>query len=227
MTATTATTALPNLRYKVGSTVVPGDRLGNIRQVKAGAGTYIAKGHIYACLMGNLTVETLEAAEEGPAFQCSVLPRGNKSLFSAQALSVGQLVVGKILRITPQNAIMEIRLLQGLGALQTPQEGAIRREDVRSGATEQISLGDCFQPGDLVVAKVISLGDARRYFLTTDESELGVIRAKSRVGAAMIPISWKQMQCPETGEKESRKCAKPLNLKQLQEQQQQQTMQEG
>ncbi|CAJ1952410.1 unnamed protein product [Cylindrotheca closterium] len=221
--------SLPNLRYKVGSTVVPGDRIGNIRQVNAGPGTYISKGHIYSCLMGHLNVEPLEATEAaaGPSFQCCVQPRGDKSLFAAQALSVGQLVVGKILRITPQNAILEIRLVQGLGALQTPQEGAIRREDVRSSATEQLSLADCFQPGDLVVAKLISLGDARRYFLTTAESELGVIRAKSRVGSVMIPISWKQMECPETGEKESRKCAKPMNLKQLQEQQQEQEMEEG
>ena len=224
-----AATAYPNLRYKVGSTVVPGDRIGNIRQVKAGDGTYIVKGHIYASLMGHLTVESVEAAgegEEGSTFQCSVKPRGKKSLFAAQALSIGQLVVGRVLRITPQNAIMEIRLVQGVGALHAPQEGAIRREDARSGATEQLSLGDCFQPEDLVVARVISLGDTRRYFLSTAESELGVIQAKSRVGAAMIPISWKQMECPETGEKESRKCAKPMNLKQLQEQQQQQAMEE-
>ena len=214
-----AATAQPTLRYKVGNTVVPGDRIGNIRQVKAGTGTYISRGHIYASLMGHLTVQPVEPGAEGPSFQCSVRPRGIKSLFAAQALFAGQLVVGKILRISPQNAIMEIRLVQGLGALHTPQEGAIRREDVRSGATEQLSLADCFQPGDLVVARVISLGDSRRYFLTTAESELGVIQAKSRVGAAMIPISFKQMECPETGEKEPRKCAKPMNLKQLQEQQ--------
>lgn len=217
------TATFPNLRYKVGSTVVPGDRLGNIRQVQAGPGTYITKGHVYACLMGLLTLEPFESAGDSkPSFQCTVKPRGAKPLFAAQALVVGQLVVGQILRITPQNAIMEIRLAQGVGKLQT-QEGAIRREDVRSGATEQLALEDCFQPGDLVVAKVISLGDARRYFLSTAEGELGVLRAKSRVGAPMIPISWKQMECPEAGEKESRKCAKPRNLKQLQ----QQTMAEG
>lgn len=205
------TADLPTLRYKIGSTVCPGDRLGSIRQVQPGSGTYLNKGHIYAGLVGALTVEP---KNDEDLLECSVTP--NQLPFSDQALTVGQLVVGKILRITPQNAILLITLAKHVGSLQTPSEGAIRREDIRSGATEQVSLGDYYQPGDLVVAKVISLGDARRYFLSTAEPELGVIRAKSKTGATMIPISWKEMECPETGEKVSRKCAKPLNFKQFQ-----------
>jgi exosome complex component CSL4 len=57
---------------------------------------------------------------------------------------------------------------------------------------------------------VISLGDSRRYFLSTAENELGVIKAVSASsGEVMIPISWKEMQCPKTKAKEARKCAKP------------------
>jgi exosome complex component CSL4 len=206
------TADLPTLRYEIGSTVCPGDRLGNVRQVQPGSGTYVSKGHIYASLVGALTVQP--KSDDGALLECSVTP--NQLPFSVQALSVGQLVVGKIVRISPQNAILEITLAQHVGNLHTPSEGAIRREDIRSGATEQVSLGDYFQPGDLVAAKVISLGDARRYFLSTAEPELGVIRAKSKHGVTMIPISWKEMECPETGETESRKCAKPLNFKQFQ-----------
>jgi exosome complex component CSL4 len=211
------TADLPTLRYVIGSTVCPGDRLGNIRQVQPGSGTYVSKGHIYACLVGALTVHQptmSDDGDDGALLECSVTP--NQLPFSAQALSVGQLVVGKIVRISPQNAILEITLAQHVGNLHTPSEGAIRREDIRTGATEQVSLGDYFQPGDLVAAKVISLGDPRRYFLSTAEPELGVIRAKSKDGVTMIPISWKEMECPETGETESRKCAKPLNFKQFQ-----------
>eukprot|EP00980_Cylindrotheca_fusiformis_P020719 scaffold7738_cov133-Cylindrotheca_fusiformis.AAC.28 len=202
--------ALPTLRFRIGSTVCPGDRLGNIRQVQPGSGTYVSKGHIYASLVGALTV--LPSNNSESLMECSVAPK--KLPFSAQALSVGQLVVGTILRITPQNAILGISLAQNVGGgLQL--EGAIRREDIRSGATEQLLLGDCFQPGDLVVARVISLGDSRRYFLATAEPELGVIRAKSSYGATMIPVSWNEMKCPETGKTEPRKCAKPPNLKQF------------
>ncbi|CAG8697289.1 8060_t:CDS:2, partial [Acaulospora morrowiae] len=66
-----------------------------------------------------------------------------------------------------------------------------------------------YRLGDIVRAKVISLGDARSYYLSTMENEYGVIYAQSLAGAAMIPISWTNMQCIKTGEIESRKCAKP------------------
>jgi exosome complex RNA-binding protein Csl4 len=41
---------------------------------------------------------------------------------------------------------------------------------------------DCFRPGDIVLADVLSLGDARSYFLSTAKNELGVVHAKSLAG---------------------------------------------
>jgi len=38
---------------------------------------------------------------------------------------------------------------------------------------------------------------------------LGVIVAYSEAGAAMLPISWREMQCPGTSAVEFRKVAKP------------------
>lgn len=46
------------------------------------------------------------------------------------------------------------------------------------------------RPGDIIRARVISLGDSTQYFLSTAENELGVRWAKSVAGAIMIPISW-------------------------------------
>lgn len=210
---------LPTLRFKEGSTVVPGDRIGNIRQVVPGKGTYVKGGHIHASLVGCLRIEPLaeDEAENDPnmpSFVCFVeIPKGGISALS-QALTIGQLVVGRVARITPQNAVVEIHVAEHVGALQTSHEGAIRMEDVRSGASEQVAIADCFQPGDIVVCRVISFGDARRYFLSTAETALGVIRAM-RNGVSMIPTSWKEMECPQTGEKEMRKCAKPANLEQF------------
>jgi hypothetical protein len=45
-----------------------------------------------------------------------------------------------------------------------------------------VKLYDCFRPGDIVRAKVTSLGDARTYYLSTAENELGVVYAKSMAG---------------------------------------------
>jgi len=218
----------PLLRFKEGSTVVPGDRLGTIRQVRPGIGTFVKGGHIYACLLGRVTLRSVENSEnemdaevdnnnnaQQLNYVCCI--RSSKPPATAQVLKVGQRVVGKISRITPQNALVEIRVAEGVGPIRLPYyEGAIRLEDVRSfslGKKEETVavLADCFRPGDLVSCRIISMGDSRRYFLTTAETELGVVRAE-RKGIPMIPVSWKEMECPETGVREPRKCAKPLVL---------------
>lgn len=74
-------------------------------------------------------------------------------------------------------------------------------------------------------ARVVSLGDSRQYYLSTAESELGVLYAKaggdgaggrlSVLGAAvgggvMVPVDWETMEDPVTGAKEQRKVAKPV-----------------
>lgn len=43
---------------------------------------------------------------------------------------------------------------------------------------------DCFRPGDIVRCEVLSLGDARSYYLTTARNELGVVYSKGSAGAA-------------------------------------------
>ena len=46
----------------------------------------------------------------------------------------------------------------------------------------QIEMHKCFRPGDIILAKVQSLGDTQSYILNTAENELGVIIAKSEAG---------------------------------------------
>lgn len=106
-------------------------------------------------------------------------------------------------------------------------QGIIRAQDVRSTEKDSVVLADCFRPCDIVRAKVISLGDARSYYLTTAENDLGVVHATSvpgtdarfadgaapvgwkAAGRVMQPVSWKEMADPESGAPEKRKCAKP------------------
>ncbi|XP_056386218.1 exosome complex component CSL4 isoform X2 [Hyla sarda] len=81
--------------------------------------------------------------------------------------------------------------------------------DVGSIVTCKVEVYKSVRPGDIVVAKVISLGDAQsNYLLTTAENELGVVVAHSEAGATMVPISWCEMQCPKTHMKEPRKVAR-------------------
>jgi len=90
--------------------------------------------------------------------------------------------------------------------------GVIRTQDVRATEKDRVKIGDCFRGGDVVRGVVISLGDARSYFVTTARNDLGVIFATSEGGATMEPVSWQEMRCPKTGRIEKRKCAKPDGL---------------
>ena len=87
--------------------------------------------------------------------------------------------------------------------------GLIRKIDVRSTNVDSVEMYECYRPGDIVRAKVISLGDARSYYLTTAGVHFGVVSAKSAtMNKTMIPVSWEKMKCPVTGLEEKRKVAK-------------------
>lgn len=90
-------------------------------------------------------------------------------------------------------------------------KGIIRSQDVRLTERDKIKIQECFKPGDIVRAIIISLGDGSNYYLSTANNELGVIYSKSDGGAGnpMFPIDWQHM-ITENGNIEMRKCAKPL-----------------
>lgn len=199
---------VPQLRQAVGSTVVPGDRIASVRSVAPASGTYAMAGIVYAAAAGRLV---LNKVEENGSYSVSVEPP-NQGLASAKVLSVGQIIIGRVARITNQQAVVTVSATSE-GVVQEPHEGVIRREDVRSGASEQVKMMDSFRPGDYVVARIVAQGDVRRYFLSTAEPELGVLLAVSSTsGKPMISLSSKEMGCQDSPEKELRKCARPRNM---------------
>ncbi|XP_028917566.1 exosome complex component CSL4 isoform X2 [Ornithorhynchus anatinus] len=100
-------------------------------------------------------------------------------------------------------------LYVGSTPLKNSFRGTIRKEDVRATEKDKVEIYKSFRPGDIVLAKVISLGDAQsNYLLTTAENELGVVVAHGEAGAQLVPISWCEMQCPQTHVKEFRKVAR-------------------
>jgi exosome complex component CSL4 len=213
MTDTSQT--MPTLRFTIGSTVTPGDRLGTVRQVLPGTGTYVKGGQIYASVVGKLQVDNKETKEGAdPKLVATVHPNNGKEFASNQVLAVGQVVLCRVVRIATQQVQVDILAREGVvGMLKNSHEGAIRREDVRTGANETVQMEASFLPGDMLLCRVLSLGDSRRYYLSTAEPALGVIHAVSATsGKPMVPNSWKEMECPETGVKELRKCARPRDL---------------
>ncbi|XP_071604628.1 exosome complex component CSL4 isoform X6 [Heliangelus exortis] len=100
-------------------------------------------------------------------------------------------------------------LYVGSTPLKSSFRGTIRREDIRATEKDKVEVYKSFRPGDIVLAKVISLGDAQsNYLLSTAENELGVVVARSEAGVQMVPISWCEMQCPQTHTKDFRKVAR-------------------
>ncbi len=54
---------------------------------------------------------------------------------------------------------------------------------MRDTERDKVVIAESFLPSDIVRARVISLGDARSYFLSTAGVDLGVIYADSEAGA--------------------------------------------
>ncbi|KZO90325.1 hypothetical protein CALVIDRAFT_408785 [Calocera viscosa TUFC12733] len=164
-----------------------------------GPGTYKRGATLRSSLLGLPTISST-ASVRAPASPPPVPQQGS-------------IVLGKITHLSPTAATLAILVVDGLSLPATDEfVGVIRSQDVRSTEKDRIRIGECFRGGDVVRAQVLSLGDARSYYLSTARNELGVVFATSEAGATMQPVSWQEMRCPRTGQLEKRKCAKPEGI---------------
>jgi exosome complex component CSL4 len=201
------------LRISLGSRVAPGDRIGSAKQLEPGQGCYRRGNHIFASAVGTLKIMD-KTSNFANNYTVHIELENGRIYASSQILSIGSKVLCKVGRITNQQVLVDIIAVEHIGALREHHGGLVRKEDIRLGATEEVKIHESFRPGDIILARIISLGDSRRFFLSTTENEMGVIRAVcSSSGKVMSPINWKEMECPETNVKERRKCAKPKDLR--------------
>ncbi|ORX82563.1 hypothetical protein BCR32DRAFT_219335 [Anaeromyces robustus] len=183
------------------TTVTPGKKLGSIQEYEVGPGTYMRNNYIYSSTVGDIYI-IKDVNKKLPCI--SVVKDKEQSAIP----EVDSIVTGKIIRVNPKMATLAIMVV-GNKPCKDDFQGIIRVQDVRSTEKDKVQIYRSFRPGDIVRARVISLGDRHSYYLTTAENELGVIFAQSISGETMIPISWQQMICPKTKVMEYRKCAKP------------------
>ncbi|KAF8807518.1 hypothetical protein BYT27DRAFT_7165268 [Phlegmacium glaucopus] len=163
-----------------------------------GPGIYERNGQLRASLLGI------------PHFEGSTLAISRIKHYPP---SPGSIVIGFVTRLSPLQALISITIVDGV-PLPAGEEftGVVRVQDVRATEKDRVKIGDCFRGGDVVRSQVLSLGDARSYFVTTARNDLGVIFATSEADATLEPVSWQEMRCPKTGKIEKRKCAKPLDM---------------
>ena len=193
-----------------GDRVIPGDRLGSVERLSQGPGTYEKGGGIYSELVGEVRLErTAEGADSAAQTKPVVSVVGKYSLNVVP--SVGSVVMTRVLNVSERQAKVSI-ISVGTTVLQEPLSGVIRKEDVRAVEKDSVDVFASFRPGDVVRARVVSLGESHSHYgLSTDRNELGVVLATSEKGHAMGPVSWTEMQCSKTGVRETRKVAKVKN----------------
>nr|XP_002122042.1 exosome complex component CSL4-like [Ciona intestinalis] len=183
------------------SICIPGERLGSSEQYQPGKGTYVRHGFVFASIAGSIKKESDKS--------------GNLPLIHVQSIhtkqhipQIGGIVICKMTQLT--SAFAKCKIISVQGSNHTAAfRGIIRKEDVRATNRDKVEIYKSFRPGDIVVARVLSLGDALCYLLSTAENELGVVVALSENGTAMIPLAHDQMQCPITLLKQFRKVARP------------------
>ena len=91
---------------------------------------------------------------------------------------MGVVVTCKVLSMSTMNARCSIYCIEN-DVLRQPFKGLIRKEDVRLLEKDRVELYKCFRPGDIVLARVIGVGENNNFLLTTAEDELGVAIAYS------------------------------------------------
>jgi len=194
--------------------VVPGQRLGHEEDFMAGSGTYVRSPHIYASLAGFVAKQVAAIPVDVAADEKALVQSEQKAMLVVTrdreptvVPETGSVVAAQVTKVNPRYATVQI-LCVGSMPLKENFTGIVRVQDVRATETDKVEIYKSFRPGDIISAEVISLGDARSYYLSTAKNEYGVIFAKSVAGATLIPISWEQMQCPRTKTKEYRKVAK-------------------
>lgn len=150
-----------------------------------------------------------DTAKKVPDLESVVRPELHPS-GACDAKALAQ-VIGTIARISRLQATMTIQTVDGaLCADESDFQGVIRAQDVRQTDKDKVRIWHCFRPGDIVRATVLSLGDARSYYLTTARNDLGVVFATSaETGKQLEPQSWEVMRDAATGETEPRKVAGP------------------
>ena len=125
---------------------------------------------------------------QAPGKKSTMCVRSPKGRVAEEGVvNVGDKVICQIQRINISQVVVSI---VSVGDKEIPDgcKGIIRKEDItaRSIEVDTIALHECFRPGDIIRAEVVSLGDARQYYLSTDGASLGVVAALSQDGNVMV-----------------------------------------
>ena len=172
--------------------VLPGDLLGTAEEFVPGRGTYENHGRIYAALMGHKHVDPRDRAVRVEA------------VHAIPTISEDDLVYARVDEVKSAMAVCTI-LARSTGRRAVPgaPEGTVHISKAKDGYTE--SLSEEFQPGDLLLARVIQSQPTVK--LSTATANLGVVSARCQVCHGLLERTSKELSCPRCGNRERRKLA--------------------
>jgi len=177
---------------KNGEFVIPGDELGTCEEFIPGEGTYEEEGKIYSSVTGIVNIDLKER-------KITVVPKTS----TPPLLRKGSIIIGKVLDVKPQIALVDIVKLKGversiaIGAI-----GSIHISQTRSSFVDDLTRE--FKVDDIVCAKVIN-PTTLPVFLSTKDQNLGVIRAFCEICNVPLIRMNNKLKCPECGRIETRK----------------------
>lgn len=162
------------------SIALPGQLLGPANKYRPGPGVHLHESNLYSSLLGAVTVSqptttSSTSAQKGPPKRLTKITaslRSNDAAYnelptlsvSREATKrqrevlpqVGNLVLCRVTRITPRQAVVAI-LVCGDTVLEAEWQGVIRLQDVRATEKDRVKIYESFRPGDIVRASVVSL----------------------------------------------------------------------
>lgn len=188
--------------------VIPGEVLGSESRFFKGPGTCVRGGKVYSTLAGKVSIS--DKGDQSPTHKPVISVLHSKAPGLKNVPSIGSLTICRVINISERQAKVSMLSVRGV-VLPEPLHGIIRREDIRAMEKDTIEVFHSFRPRDLVRARVIAHGEGLAYVLSTAESELGVVAALCECGGNMLPVSWCEMQCSKTGDREKRKVAKVVD----------------
>ena len=171
---------------------VPGDFLGTSEEFTPGKGVYDEEGNLYATQIGEISISAKRVITILPAVETPPTPED------------GDVVIGRIEDLRDTVAVVSIACVEGKEKREVaaPSQGVIRISNVKRGYVKELQQE--FGYLDVVKAKVI---DARALRLSTEEKELGVIKAMCMRCKGDLKRKGNVLVCERCKREESRKIA--------------------
>lgn len=146
---------------------LPGQPLGPSTKYTPGPGTHIHASSLCASLLG--PISTTPSSSSSSFHPTLSIQRPTSNVLP----EVESVVLGRVVRLTPRQATVEI-LVVGDAVCREGFQGIIRVQDVRATEKDRVKVGEMFRVGDVVRGVVVSV-----FFLVNGGRERAVEGARA------------------------------------------------